>query len=520
MMKKTALWIVTIVLCLLTFFALASCERPTENTGTLGEQKIEKDDRVEFLKLKDIEFPEGMLETGLGLYIWDPTNKDWVRTDTSEGKALFRKDKSTFIFAHGMGGNATVDCPDYYYENGYNPLSFKWGAFSDELDESWMLIADKIWYREYGHWRRSDDTFEEFDLSNASATEIYAAFYYDLFEAFPDYSGSEIIMSGHSYGGMLTGAMTSFICSMYKKGHMPAYMLPDKVVFLDPYFSRADLLTVPWLLKEEQPVDGNVNECLYRASNDCKDLGIAVGLIRTSKMVCTTTTMNHFGLDLTGSYWKFCNNIVYAHINDNWQKEFIKYAGMIHGYGWSWFDEYNTGYVLKDSSATVEEEALCFYMPYEKMFAKSGIKYDFDINETWKNIEDDIVTSFFCTYDPYVNDAYTNETETILNNYKEGKAKIAGFAYVDNNGNGKMDERIKDHFAGVTVTVKNADGETIYNGKTGNNGYYEVETNIAGEYTVSFTAPKGFTVSAEEVKVNIQDTQRQVAINNVAVARS
>ena len=525
--------IVGIVLCLAVVCSLASCSGLSGGNiaGTMADCEIGKNDEVEFLKLSDIYFPSGMLETGLGLYIWDNVKKTWVRTDTEEGKALFRNDKSIVCFTHGMGGNGSLDCPDYYYDEGYNPLTFMWGAMSDEAGETWTLIADKVWYRQYGHWRKTDNSFEENDLSNAACAEIYGAYYYDLLSAFPDYSGSEIVLMGHSYGGMLTGAMLSFLCSMYNKGHLPAYMLPDKVNFLDPYFSRADYnaeLIVPWLLPEERPLKGNVNEAIYQAALESRNLGIAIGLVRTSKPVCTPTTLNAFGLDVTGSYWNFCNSIVYAHISDNWKTQFPNFLyENLHGYGWSWFDEYNTGYILKDTSATVDEEAYCFYMPYEKMFAKAGIKYDFDINGTKEDIEDDIVTSFFCTYvsgtsvvdkDP-INDAYYNESKTLLDAYTKGKAKIAGFAYLDRNGNGVMDERLKDHFYGAKVTVKDADGNVIYTTITSANGYYEVETDVAGEYTVTFSVPKKYSVATEEVKVNIVDTERQVAINNVCVSQ-
>ena len=69
------------------------------------------------------------------------------------------------------------------------------------------------------------------------------------------------------------------------------------------------------------------------------------------------------------------------------------------------------------------------------------------------------------------------------------------------------------------MTIKNAAGEEIYSGVTTINGYYEVETDVAGEYTVTFTAPSGYTVATEEVMVNIVDATRQVAINNVAVSK-
>lgn len=549
-MNKKIQKVTVVILCLLVALLAASCgeenkgkrksDTPEQEevipsgdmdqfVGTMSEYVYAKNPDIEFLKLEDIYFPEGLFDTGFGLYIWDNQNRKWVRTNTEEGKAAFRPDKSIMSFAHGMGGNGTADRPDFFYNEGYNVLTFLWGTFSRERDTNWYMIADKIWYRGVTRWVKdlstsdeSDSNFEFSDLPSATVAEMYGAFYYDLLAAFPNYSGKETMIFGHSYGGMLTGALTSFLCSQYVNGNIPAYMLPDKVNFLDPYFASvtdSKKLSVPWLTKEQQPVAGNDNEALYQAILTCRELGIAVGLDRTSKSVCWPTTLVVFGEELTASYWNLCNNIVYAHISDNSKYAFSDFSGEIHGYGWDWFDFYYTGYVLKDVAATVEEEAYCFAMPYEKMFAKAGTKYEFDVNGTLRNVDDDIIKSFFCDYDNDVNDAYENENELILAAYKKGKAKIAGFAYVDVNGNGKMDERIKDHFCGVTVRVTNSLGETIYEGRTTTGGYYEATTETAGEYTVAFVAPEGYTLSSESVKVTISDEERQVVINNVIVTK-
>ena len=546
-------WILIMAMSLVFAMLCTACAKGAEpsgtpsgrdkTAGTMADVKQAVDPKKEFPKLDEIYFPEGIFDTGMGMYIWNDSAKSWVRTNTAEGKALFRADKPTMIFAHGKGGNATVDRPAYFYARGYNVVSFLWGTFARERDSIWYVIADKIWFREGQRWipdlgsdDDSENNVEKEDVPNVTVAEIYGAFYYDLFAAFPDYSGSEIRIFGHSYGGMLTGALISYLTASYKNGFLPAYMLPDRVDFLDPYFSFATetLGDVPWLGEEGTPAKGNVNEAIYQAILVCRELGIVVGLDRTFKPVCYPTTLLEYNVgkeEVTQSYWDFCNNIVYAHMSTDSSKafgsqsDFFSYA---HGYGWDWYDNFSDGTVLSDTSALVPEEAYCFFMPYEKMYAKAGIKYLFDVNGTLDPVDDDIVTSFFFNYenDPeYIkNDAFGNPDEDpeFAEEFAAGcyksKAKIAGFAYVDANGNGVMDERLVGHFHGLGVVVKNAAGEVIYEGKTGLNGYYEAQTDVAGEYTVEFSAPKGYEVARASVTVTVVDTERQVAINNVAVA--
>ena len=478
---------------------------------------LEEDNNYNLVQLKDIYFPDGMLDTGLGMFIWNNNTKQWVRTDTAEGKAVFDKTKATTVFAHGMGGNGHSSRPGEYTEMGYNVLNFSWGTFSNENNSAWTYIANKIYFRDVNmRWLNNDGNFIADDIPNVSVAEMYVAYYYDLFSAFPDYSGSEIMIYGHSYGCMLTMAVTSCMCSLYEYGEFPAYMLPDKINLLDGYFMRfSGAKDVLWLLDEEQPAFGNALEDVYQTALKCRKNGIAVGLFRTDKNVCYPCTGILYE-NVSESYWKFSNNIVYSHLSDKSSNDID--AGALHQYGWDWFtDYYYAGQVLTDSSSTTGEEAYYMGMSYAAMFARAGIKYDVFLNGTKDYVDDDVFTSFFCEYNLEINDCYANETDKILAAYKKGKAKIAGFAYEDKNGNGKFDDRICSHVAGVTVTVKNKDGQVIYSGTTEANGYYEVETDVAGEYTITFTAPEGRSVSMQEAKVNVTDVERQLCLTNVIV---
>lgn len=519
-MKKKIFYLTTVLMALLLSALLFGCDKIPG--GTEPEDEEEEKSGYKMVLLSDIYFPDGLLDTGFGMFIWDKTNKTWVRTNTEAGKALFDKTKSISVFAHGMGGNGHYSRPDFYTELGYNVINFAWGAFSDETNGYYAYMTNKIWYRENLRWLSNNDGYIEDDLPNASIAEIYAAFYYDLLSAFPDYSGKDVTFMGHSFGGMLTMATVSCLYSAYERGQLPAYMLPDKIHLLDPYFMRASAgMDSPWLEEREQVLGGNVLKAVYDTAVKCKKYGTAVGLFRASKMVCFPCTNNNFGVDMTQSYWDFCNNIVYSHVADSVIKELNNYEFYIHQFGWDWFtDYYYEGQELLDAASSTEEEAYYIGMSYEAMFARMGTKYELDINGTQDNNDDDVLTSFICDYDTKVSDSINltiiNEPEEY---HSEVKSKIAGFAYVDANGNGKFDDRIANFVAGVNVKITDVNGNVIYSAVTGENGYYEKEVDAVGSYTVSFTAPEGRTVSDDSVELNVTDENRQLCMHNVIVGK-
>ena len=235
---------------------------------------------------------------------------------------------------------------------------------------------------------------------------------------------------------------------------------------------------------------------------------------------CTQVDYSH-NKELTQDYWSFCNNIVYLHVADSVSKDLENFTLRIHQYGWDWVtDYYHEDQKLIDAASTTNEEAYFFGMSYEAMFARTGTKYELDISGTERNTDDDVLTSFICDYDNKINDSKnmltTNENPKY---HSEVKNKIAGFAYVDANGNGKFDDRIKNLVSGVKVTITDKDGNVVYSGETAENGYYEKEVDAIGQYTVAFTAPEGCTVSNGNVTVDVTAENRQLCICNASIGR-
>lgn len=555
-MKKKVIVAVVCALCLLVGTFAVGCDKNENETPSSGQAKdmtlngvgmlYGKDEYKPMTKIRtldDIYFPDGILETGLGMWIYKIKDDSWVRTDSAEGRDLFNPSRPTFISTHGMGGGAVADDPDIFYEAGYNVLCFEWGTYADEDNAHVGEIVDKVWLSDYtwmntdknkyiygARWLRNDDTWVDDDPADASVIEMYCAYYYDLLSHFPEYSGSCIELFGHSYGGMISIGATSLLITAFRCGLLPAYMLPDKITMMDPYMMRCSAVEIEWL-GENTPPRGNIAEVCYQTALECQKLGIAVRLFRFTKSVAYPAVMHHFADgdyyqgDLNISYWNYVNSVLYAHLTDDTIKVFNDDMGAQHNYAWDWYTEYYTGTMLKDSCATkTDEQAFCFKMDYDAVFAHIGMKYNVDLNGTLDTTDDDILYSFYreYKYDGKSNtypssDAMRSETPEEVAEL-HGKAKVAGFVYFDRNGNDKMDERIMDHLSGAKITVTNEEGEVLYTATTTINGYYEYEVESEGKYTVKVELPKGYALSTEEASdtstAEIIDPYYQLALHN------
>ncbi len=545
---KKILMILTSCVLLLTFVLGATACDGKKNTDEKTDKTLaavglafdgEEKPMTKIRTLDDIYFPEGIFDTKLGMWIYDASTDSYERTNSPQGRALFDKNKPTFVSTHGMGGNAFADEPQLYADE-YNVLCFVWGTYAGEKNERVSEIVDKVWLTDYertydmgkgitkkyygARWQRvafdnEEKTrwhwaeWEENDPSDACVIEMFCAFYYDFFKDLADYDAPSIHLFGHSYGGLISIGATNLLITAFKCGLLPAYMLPDMVTLLDPYMMACGLNDINWL-GEYTPDFGNVCEIAYQTALDCKKLGIAVRVHRSSKIIAAMAGSVEVGEHIARSYWAFINNVIYSHL-DNDSVSFFSSSESLHNYGWDWFTSYYEGKMLTDAAATkTTEQALCFKMDHDVSFARTGIKYQININDS-RDSNDDILTSFFREYSIESPDSSDSETYEQIAELT-GKAKIAGFVYFDRNGNGKLDERIRDHLSGCKITVKNSSGEVVYSGTTGINGYYEIEVSEEGTYTISAELPYGYVLSTEgaslQTSVTIVDGLHQLAL--------
>jgi hypothetical protein len=77
-------------------------------------------------------------------------------------------------------------------------------------------------------------------------------------------------------------------------------------------------------------------------------------------------------------------------------------------------------------------------------------------------------------------------------------ASISGLAYVDNNGNGKLDGSDSE-LAGAIITLTDSAGNVISTTTTDASGSYSFNNLPAGTYTISAFPPGGYTNSATNV---------------------
>ncbi len=472
----------------------------------------------ELLTLDTIYFPDGLLDTRLGLYIWNGTR--WIRTD--KGHQYFDPNKKNIVYFHGMGGNGSLDRPEIYYDMGYNVMTFLWGTYACET--VFTDIVNKIYYTGWGRWARDvDNDWEKYDVSDATVPEIFLAFYYELLSAFPNYSGSNVEFISFSYGGHLLGGINSLMVTAFQCGLLPAYMLPDTVTMLDPFMCRAisPYQEIAWL-GDKTPENGNVIEAVYQGCLLGRKLGITYRVFRASDPVCMPAYLEAFDLDSehhdnSTSYWNFIGQTLYTHL-DSESSTYIsrsnnyilsKYLSALHGFGEDWYLLYYQEGHYYDANATLtQEEVFGFDMPYDVSFARSGAKYTLYINETISDTSDDTITS---------------GNMRTLTDIDEGNsiqnAKICGFVYVDLNNNQIMDERITEHFAGAVVTVTDENGTEIYKTTTKVNGYYEANVTLTGRYTVQISLPSGYSAQKTSETVEIIDPVFQCHITDFGITK-
>lgn len=502
-MKKTNITRKTLVLLLLVTLAativfLPACskqgETPADQTGTLAELNddvlekelsylpedaeedramyVEASSKMEKLVLpEDLALPADITENTsqpFGLYIFDGE-----KTVPYATEGVFDPNKKTLFFAHGMGYNGSFYNCKGYYENGYNVLCFYWGIFASE--DIYTYISDKVWTRDGNHrYRLADGSWKEEDTPVFSVAEMYGAFYYDFLSRYPTYD-KEIVIGGHSYGGMLTTALLSYLTTAFRCRFIPSRFLPDRVLLCDPFFRAADGgRHVRWLGDLVPPKKGSLVILAMQAVLTARQLGISVALFRSSTIIAGPFALAFYDLEYgTEQLNKFYDSLLYVLAPAN---------GMLpqeqaHNYGESW--PANVTWQVFDSVYPAEY-AFSEFNPYHAEYARMGECYAMNYHNT-PNI-------------------YTDDAMTLQNGVN---AKLYGFAFHDANGNGEMDERLDSHIRGAAVRITAEDGTVVYEGTTSLNGYYEAKVQ-PGVYTIETVAPDGYSCETKRT-VTVSD---------------
>lgn len=487
--SKTLILAIILAFFCLTLVACASENRLLSLEDGYGEEEYSSLTAIP--KKSDIALPKELADNvsaryKFGLQIFNGSKF----VDAFENASFFNPNKPTIFYAHGMGCNGTFNNPVDYRNAGYNCFSFFWGAYADEEYLKFSTLAEKVWARDYTKRFLTDENkwvTPETD-SGYSLTEIYAAYVIDFLSNNGGAQNSNLIFCGHSYGGMLSVALTSYLLEAYKSGLIGAEYLPDELTLFDPFFLPGQSgYHTRWL---NDKVNDSENSAGYLTTvtsilKESRRAGVAVSLIRTSDFIAMPAEMPD---------------------KENY-KELLASTVYVHGYGVALFssspdslsDGHNYGAMwpvyrkttFYDENAE-GELAFNFTNPYEILFARNGTRYEIDFKKTPFDYEDDAMASSNIT-----------------------SAKIAGFVYFDKNGNGKLDEKISSHIRDVKVTLSGNGTEKEF--VTSLNGYFEFDV-TPGEYTVKI-ALNGDLLVAEDSAIITVSNEKQLSIHNFGVKK-
>lgn len=489
-MKTVKIILVVLLIACLMSVVLIGCSRSQSKVSVLAELSVSErfsyldysseypdDDRIEeylaatekmtrFVHANELNLPSELTDPNndctLGLFVYDG-EKFVPYTDPSVAN-IISPDKKTLVYAHGMGKKYDFPNCKGYFENGYNVVEFYWDAFSSvswfatqDDPSSFVELIDEIWFSDAEYKYRTPDGAdwvypESFPYT---VTEIFAAYYLDFFQKY-GCTTKEIVIGGHSYGGTLMMAVLSYLTTAFKNGLLDAVYLPDRAILCDPFvFSGFNSnLHVSWLGNTQNDYYGGAIYLSRQAFVAANKLGISVALFRSSELVSTSIYMSYPDLDvIPDELDKFHGELLFL---KGYALSILDPTGA-HRYAAVW-----PGNVMHETFEADHptEYAYSLFNPYYEEFARTHETFTFDYSDTAADFDDDKIT-------------LTRE-----------KNKIFGFAFLDENGNELLDERLASHLAGVTVTLKDKDGKTLATQKTGANGYFEFNVDN-GEYMVS-----------------------------------
>lgn len=447
---------------------------------------------TELVTVDDLDLPDDLISESrmepFGMRIFD--GEKYVAYYSGNNKALFDENKKTIFFAHGMGYNGSFRNPDLFYDD-YNILCFYWGAFASEPNMNMPALAEKIYfYNGNLRYLNSDlSGWSDGKTLKYSVAEMYGAYYYDILSSHPNYA-KEIMISGHSYGGMLTYGLLNYLITAFRCGLIGVSVLPDSVALFDPFLiAGKENLKIRWLGDMKNPVEhGGVVAIARQTMIDARIIGIAISLIRTSFFIeyPTVAALAHESSDV--------NDRTYIDEFNSHTNFILGYAtdmlglGDGHDYARIWPTLFRTE--LFDSVYR-NEYSFSLTNPYHSRFARVGSVYTLDYNDTPYVTEDDIIT--------------IKDTSV---------SKLYGFVYDDINENGICDDGLRSHIYGATVTITDSDGKQIYNEKTSLNGYFEINDIPKGKYKISVKASDG---SVKDRTVNVAEnahfTEASVSLN-------
>mmetsp|Transcript_71858 Transcript_71858/g.233561 ORF Transcript_71858/g.233561 Transcript_71858/m.233561 type:complete len:361 (+) Transcript_71858:54-1136(+) len=244
------LWcVVWIVLLVITIMGWAP---------VLGNQNNKK-------ALPEEQFPGG-LDLWYGIQWWGRGDvlHPVVNSTTGLGQGpspFFDPTKPTVIYCHGWqnGGVGSsglerltshdgIHMADSWIDQGWNVGTFYWTQFADEPNvevaeaKIWeTCLEDRVCYPNHAmSWRGKDGKSHPWNggLQKSAGQIFYDSVVASMATARPE-SGFKLRLVGHSLGGGMVMAAGFKLAAAADKGEIPAFLKPDRIAMLDPFWGPA-----------------------------------------------------------------------------------------------------------------------------------------------------------------------------------------------------------------------------------------------------------------------------------------
>lgn len=394
-------------------------------------------------KVSEMNLHDAMKTMNFGLFYYQGNT---VRS-VLEDDLVIDPTKPMVITTHGMHSGAGYSLRygfserEYWQAKGYNCFVFRWSQFSDDSDpfsierKEWSGRSSKA-MKFYYEGENGERILEDVNIPNYSLAEIFAAYYNDFMTRY-DIKSPEIRLMGHSMGGQLVMAISSYIKTVLDCGTLnPRYMF-NRVTMLDPFLSsEPNDVQIDWL-DRTTGTEGSAG-LVIEVLKEYASIGIPVEYIRTGFAHILVKAdhrrqlaENSIFIDVDSSYIPGNTFEVIApkhQVAIDWTNDAVQYE---------YFDAaVSQNYAGSPSTPTIY------------VMAQFGAQYSMQKNFT-EDAEDDVIYS------------------TTLEN-----GVIAGYAFFDENDNGLCDDSFLNRCEGIKVELYNG-AQLVATSYTNRGGYYK-----------------------------------------------
>lgn len=220
---------------------------------------------VDYAKEVKFDYEKYPLLENQGLFWlkWDEPTQQYVKisAESEEGASLVDPNKPTIINIHGMlvegyymeemywmpednttpeeiGYDLPVQLFKFWFDKGYNVGMYSYQKFAAE-GGGYNDIEEKMWSIDgrVGMRYKKPDTSYDYNVSNYSLCEHFAADYIRAMKLLPDSFGKEEIrFTAHSMGGELVTGGTFLLTELASVGQLNPDHLPNRICMEDTFF--------------------------------------------------------------------------------------------------------------------------------------------------------------------------------------------------------------------------------------------------------------------------------------------